>query len=152
MVTDAELEHLSGLTNIQSLGLDSSQITDSGLGNLKGLTRLETLVLSGNQITDAGLENVKGLTPFGSVDCNPEDATPIALNELRQSNIVGYRHGYRSGCPELTAADGDCRQLAKWLADAWPHLTAEIRDQIILLIENCTSTSKRRCPESDSTI
>ena len=47
---------------IIAVGLSSTQITDSGLEHLEGLTSLQTLVLDDTQITDAGLEHVKGLT------------------------------------------------------------------------------------------
>ena len=39
-----------------------TQVTDAGLEHLKGLTQLQGLSLSGTQVTDAGLEHLKGLT------------------------------------------------------------------------------------------
>ena len=61
-VTDAGLEHLKGLTRLQSLDLSGTQVTDAGLEHLKGLTQLQWLSLEGTQVTDAGLEHLKGLT------------------------------------------------------------------------------------------
>ena len=43
-VTDAVLEHLNGLTNLDRLWLYNTQITNTGLENLKGLTKLEKLM------------------------------------------------------------------------------------------------------------
>ena len=60
--TDADLEHLKGLTGLQVLVLFGTQVTDTGLEHLKALTRLQVLVLSDTQVTDAGLEHLKGLT------------------------------------------------------------------------------------------
>jgi len=62
-VTDAGLEHLKGLTRLQTLALsECMKVTDAGLERLKGLTQLQTLVLTRTQVTDAGLEHLKGLT------------------------------------------------------------------------------------------
>ena len=39
-VTDAGLEHLKGLTDLQTLELLHTKVTDAGLEHLEGLTRL----------------------------------------------------------------------------------------------------------------
>ena len=39
-VIDAHLAHLKGLTSLQRLHIDSTQITDAGLDDLKELTNL----------------------------------------------------------------------------------------------------------------
>ena len=66
-VTDADLVHLKGLTNLQSLVIGSfgsqSQITDAGLVHLKGLTGLQTLFLGGTKITDAGVADLQKALP-----------------------------------------------------------------------------------------
>ena len=47
-MTDAGLEHLKGLTNLQWLDLGGiSWVTDAGLEHLKGLTNLQSLDLNG---------------------------------------------------------------------------------------------------------
>ena len=45
-VTDAGLEHLRGLTQLQYLSLDSTHVTDAGLEHLRGLTQLQGLSLN----------------------------------------------------------------------------------------------------------
>ena len=72
-VTDADLVHLKGLTNLQSLRLGDTQVTDAGLVHLKGLTKLQTLHLRHTEITDAGLVHLKELT------------------ELRELSLVGTK-------------------------------------------------------------
>ena len=63
-VTDAELVHLKGLTNLKSLSLYKTQITDAGLVHLKGLTKLTSLNLSYcKQITDAAVSKLKKALP-----------------------------------------------------------------------------------------
>ena len=52
--TDADLEHLKGLTGLQYLSLGGTQVTDGGLEHLSGLTALRWLELSDAQVTDAG--------------------------------------------------------------------------------------------------
>ncbi len=61
-VTDADLEHLKGLSQLQWLNLGSTQVTDAGLAHIAGLTQLRELYLQSTQITDAGLAQLAGLT------------------------------------------------------------------------------------------
>ena len=61
-VTDAALEPLKGLTNLQNLSLEGSKVTGPGMEYLKGLTSLHELWLSGTPVDDAGLAHLKGLT------------------------------------------------------------------------------------------
>ena len=60
---DVVLEHVKGLTNLQSLHLCGTQITDRGLDNLKGLTNLEFLDLLGTQVTSEGIEELRKAVP-----------------------------------------------------------------------------------------
>ncbi len=62
-VTDAELNHLKGLTQLRHLWLNSTQVTDIGLENLKGLTQLQTLFLQGTQVTDEGVKKLQQALP-----------------------------------------------------------------------------------------
>ena len=66
-VTDAQLEHITGMTSLRRLELHKTQITDAGLVHLKGLTKLETLLLLKTQITDEGILHLKGLTSLKSL-------------------------------------------------------------------------------------
>ena len=59
--TDAGLEHLASLTDLQTLELASNKITDVGVAHLKPLVKLQVLRLHGAKVTDAGLAN---LLPF----------------------------------------------------------------------------------------
>jgi hypothetical protein len=80
-VTDADLEHLKGLSHLRWLSLEDTNITDAGLACLKGLTKLQTLVLSHTKVTDAGLANLKEL---------PDLATLILMNT--QITDAGLAH------------------------------------------------------------
>jgi hypothetical protein len=61
-ITDVGLQHLEGLGNLQDLDLGNTKITDAGLQHLEGLKRLQRLKLDGTGIGDAGLEHLSGLT------------------------------------------------------------------------------------------
>ena len=43
--------------------LSGQVVTDAGLDHLKGLTKLETLVLNDTQVSDAGVENLEKAWP-----------------------------------------------------------------------------------------
>lgn len=107
-LTDAELEHLKGLTNLQCLILNSPQVSDAGLKHLKGLklkrldliycdisdaglehlkelTSLQNLDLRLTRITDAGLERLNGLTELKNVDLRSTQVTDEGVNKLQQA-------------------------------------------------------------------
>ena len=61
--TDAGVEHVKGLTQLQSLSLWGTKITDAGLVHLQGLTELQTLELEATQVTDAGVTEIQRTLP-----------------------------------------------------------------------------------------
>ncbi|MGA2032903.1 MAG: hypothetical protein ABSG68_11635 [Thermoguttaceae bacterium] len=86
-LTDADLESLTKLKQLQELGLQKTGITDVGLVNLKELSQLQVLILAGTKATDAGLENLKGLNQLQLLyldDTNVTDAGTENLNGLDQ--------------------------------------------------------------------
>jgi Leucine-rich repeat (LRR) protein len=60
-LTDASLEHLHGLTQLQVLHLGKTGITDAGLVHLQELKSLRNLGLRNLRITDAGLAHLQQL-------------------------------------------------------------------------------------------
>jgi hypothetical protein len=83
--TDASLNHLKGLTNLQTLDLANSQITDTGLEHLKGLKHLEDLHLGNTQIGDAGLKHLKGMTNLKRLGLELTQVTDEGVSKLRQA-------------------------------------------------------------------
>lgn len=68
-VTDAELEHLRNLKQLQKLDLEGTFVTDAGLANLKDLKQLQLLNLGRTKLTDDGLailKDIKQLQYLGS--------------------------------------------------------------------------------------
>ena len=82
-ITDAGLMHLEGLTNLTKLTLGNTPITDAGLVHLKGLTNLQTLSLYGTQITDAGLVHLEGLTNLQKLFLDGTHVTDAGLEHLK---------------------------------------------------------------------
>ncbi len=81
-VTDADLAHLAGLTNLQVLYLDNTQVTDAGLAHLTGLTNLQVLDLDNTQVTDAGLAHLAGLTNLKGLGLSNTQVTDTGLAHL----------------------------------------------------------------------
>ena len=57
------MEHLRGLTKLQELGLNSTQVTDAGLVHLRGLTQLRHLDVRNTRVTDTGVNDLKRALP-----------------------------------------------------------------------------------------
>ena len=94
-VTDAGLNELTGLRNLDELVLTKTQITDAGLAHLPGLTGLKHLLLNETQVTDAGLTNLRGLKNLDLLILNwtkVADSGLVqleSLTELRELRLRG---------------------------------------------------------------
>ncbi len=84
-VTDVGLEHIKGLVKLKKLNLSGTQVTNAGLEHLKGLTQLQTLSLSHTKVTDAGLEHLKGLTQLQSLIFSGTQVTDAGKKKLQQA-------------------------------------------------------------------
>jgi hypothetical protein len=81
--TDTTLSLVGGLTRLERLFLDNTQVSDAGLAHLKGLTRLQLLSLDGTQVTDSGLVHVAGLTALQQLWLGDTRVTDAGLVPLR---------------------------------------------------------------------
>ena len=75
------MEHLEGLTQLESLDLRATEVGDTGLGRLKGLTRLRSLRL-GSMVTDKGMDNLKGFAQLRLLELGRK-VTDAGLEALR---------------------------------------------------------------------
>ena len=82
-VSGAEIEHLKGLTKLETLQL-RGPTTDAGLEYLKGLTNLQRLWLDNAQITDVGLEHLKGLTNLRELSLGVTPVTDEGVKKLQE--------------------------------------------------------------------
>jgi hypothetical protein len=60
---DAGLEHLKGLTKLQTLVLTGTKVSGAGLEHLKGLKSLQALALSKTRVTDKGVKKLQQALP-----------------------------------------------------------------------------------------
>ena len=84
-ITDAGLEHLEGLTQLQDLWLYDTNVTDAGLEHLNGLTQLQVLWLYDTDVTDAGLEYLNGLTQLQVLSLYGTKITDAGVKKLQQA-------------------------------------------------------------------
>jgi Leucine-rich repeat (LRR) protein len=82
-IMDASLEHLKGLTKLQTLFLVDTSVTDDGLVYVKGLTNLEVLELGRTNVTDKGLVHLIGFTRLKSLDLGATQITAKGLEHLK---------------------------------------------------------------------
>lgn len=93
-VSDAALAHVQGLTRLEEIDLDNTQVTDEGLAHLRGLTALRVLRLRGTQVTDAGLAHLQELTRLKELWLDGTQATDAGLVHLRDMTalrVLGLR-------------------------------------------------------------
>src|SRR5205807_9451030 len=84
-LTDADLQTLAALTDLQVLDLSSTGVTDRGLRYLAPLKKLRTLGLARTRVTDAGLNEIKGLTGLLSLDLTGTKVTAAGATALRKA-------------------------------------------------------------------
>ena len=82
-VTDKGLKELLDLKSLQALFLDRTGVTDAGLIYLQGLTNLQRLSLEGTQVTDAGLTHLQGLTNLQRLALDGTQVTDAGLLHLQ---------------------------------------------------------------------
>jgi Leucine-rich repeat (LRR) protein len=70
-VSDAAVEQLKGLANLENLTLSGNKLTDKGLAELKGLTKLKFLEVSRTQVTPQGIEALKKALPMLQISKSP---------------------------------------------------------------------------------
>ena len=94
VITDAGLEQLKGLSQLQHLDLNDTQVTDAGLEHLKDLKQLQSLDLSYTQVTDAGLEHLKDLNQLQSLNLDGTQVTDSGLEHLKGFSQLQYLYLY----------------------------------------------------------
>jgi hypothetical protein len=59
---------VEGMTGLKTLGLGYTEITDFGLEHLYGLTKLQTLYLTNTKVTGAGVKALRRAMPQCNTD------------------------------------------------------------------------------------
>ena len=83
--TDADLEHVADLRQLQWLYLNGTEVTDRGLAHLNRLDGLTLLHLADTQITDAGLEHLAGLDNLRTLHVSGTAVTDAGMEQLKQT-------------------------------------------------------------------
>lgn len=74
-ISDTTLDHIAGITTIESLDIGSAMITDVGLERLSSLVNLRELTMGGNELGDAGLQALRQLPGLTFLDLNGRQGT-----------------------------------------------------------------------------
>jgi internalin A len=89
-LTDAGLARLTGLNNVKRLDLTGTQVTDAGLVHLEGLSNLSDLVFYGAEVTDSGLAQVKRLNNLSTIELGPTQISDAGLAHLKGLTKLSY--------------------------------------------------------------
>lgn len=85
-ISDTTLDHIAGITTIESLDVGSAMITDVGLDRLSALTNLKELTMGGNELGDAGLQSLRQLPGLTYLDLNGRQGTDSNVWTLSMSD------------------------------------------------------------------
>jgi hypothetical protein len=92
LITAQGMKHLGGLTNLEILDVNPEALTDEGLGCLSGLGNLAILHLEGAPITNEGAKVLKGFKKLVNLHLNNTQITDEALaslSELKELKTLG---------------------------------------------------------------
>jgi WD40 repeat protein/serine/threonine protein kinase/Leucine-rich repeat (LRR) protein len=78
-VTDAGVEHVASLKQLQSLDLTDNKITDTGLEHLESLENLQELYINGTKVTAAGVARLQKALPDCEIVWDGDDDPHLAL-------------------------------------------------------------------------
>ena len=84
-LSEAELIHISHLTQLEELDLHRSPVTDARLAYLEGLTHLQSLILFHTPISDAGLVHLRKLTRLRTLSIEDTNVTDDGARELQKA-------------------------------------------------------------------
>jgi len=111
-ITDANTQHIAGLTNLDTLLLSKSGIGDATLSHLRNLQKLQRLYLAETHVTDAGLKFLRGLTGLATLSLERTAVTDAGLVELEylsnletlllsETQVTGEGFAFLAGMPRL---------------------------------------------------
>ena len=106
--SDTSLEHISGITTLESVNAGSAVMTDVGIERLIPLTNLKELTIGGNEIGDAGLQALRqlpGLTYLDLVGRQGTDSNvwAISISDVGLDAILTLKQlrELRFGCTSI---------------------------------------------------
>jgi internalin A len=89
-VTDAGMEHLRTLTNLEFLLLGGARITDKGLSVVAEMPKLKRLEFQSTAVTDAGLVHLKKLKSLGYIKAGGTQVGDAGMAHLAEIPTLQY--------------------------------------------------------------
>ena len=83
---DTALEHIAGLTLLESLDVGSTLMTDVGLERLTSLTNLRALTMGGNELGDAGMQALRQMPNLTYLDLSGRQGNDKNVWSIAMSN------------------------------------------------------------------
>jgi len=84
---DSALEHIAGITSLESLDVGSTLMTDVGLERLTMLTNLKELTMGGNELGDAGLQALRQMPNLTYLDLSGRQGNDKNVWTVSMSNV-----------------------------------------------------------------
>ena len=84
---DTALEHISGITALESLNVGSTLMTDVGLERLTMLPSLRELTMGGNELGDAGLQALRQMPRLTYLDLSGRQGTDKNVWTIAMSDV-----------------------------------------------------------------
>ena len=85
--SDTSLEHIAGITALETLDLGSVMLTDVGLERLTALPNLKALTIGGNELGDAGLQALRQMPGLTYLDLSGRQGTDSNVWAISMSDI-----------------------------------------------------------------
>jgi hypothetical protein len=130
-VTDAGLAALAGLSELESLQIQSAELlTDEGLQALRGLSKLQLLLLcDAHQITDAGLKHLSGLPKLERLCVTESQIGDHWYEQLGPSpSLVELYFGRSLGCDTVTHSGSRISDRGLVGLNQYPQLQSLVLD------------------------
>jgi hypothetical protein len=83
---DSALDHIAGITSLESLDVGSTLMTDVGLERLTMLTNLKELTMGGNELGDAGLQALRQMPNLTYLDLSGRQGSDKNVWTVSMSN------------------------------------------------------------------
>ncbi len=102
-VTDADLQIISGFSNLRQLHLSGTKITGGALGAIKTLPQLKILSVSGSAVSYDALKNLAGAPALRTVYCWNLAGAAATLGVLQKTQpAIRWENGYSGDTVLLT--------------------------------------------------
>ena len=85
--SDTALEHISGITTLETLDAGSIMLTDVGLERLTALPNLKQLTIGGNELGDAGLQALRQMPGLTHLDLSGRQGTDSNVWAISMSDV-----------------------------------------------------------------